>query len=438
MAKHARTDLENAFLLIPESLLALEGIKRFCSLALAIVNDPSADLYNEFARAYSEMLEAETVVIFRVRDGAVQRVRQYPVEYARISPGEVARVVSSNPAVLNVERRIGAHRTKIDEDDSDPLMRLDNVDGYLVSVVSVDSKRNEALVVCACNSRRGSAAELGEDGRADLSQPFVAKQAELLEALCVARHQANPTAIRQWQSAARLVTKGVETWWEHFGALIADALNMCDPYTADHCRNVRKISEVIVDTDKLPRPLGKYELAALRFAAAAHDIGKLAVNPIALNKPSFLSPGERAMVDAHCQLGERMLAHVPGMREVARFVGLHHRWYDGSGGYGKGRMESIPLPARIITVADCFDTMVSQRAYQPVPEAFEEAKREMRGEAERTKKGTQFDPEVVEALCAAIDDGTIQKLRIEESKTARATQLVIEHEQQLRDILVSG
>jgi two-component system cell cycle response regulator len=136
-------------------------------------------------------------------------------------------------------------------------------------------------------------------------------------------------------------------------------------------------------------------------AAELHDVGKIAVPDAILQKQSALEPGERAIVERHCEVGERILAVAPAMGPVARLVRASHERYDGRG-YPDGRSgEEIPLGARIIAVCDAFHAMTRDRPYHSgmtVAEAIAELRREA---------GRQFDPKVVRVFCAELNAGRL-------------------------------
>lgn len=143
------------------------------------------------------------------------------------------------------------------------------------------------------------------------------------------------------------------------------------------------------------------DLEILVRAAVLHDVGKVAVPEAILQKPARLDPSERAIIERHAEVGERILAAAPAMVPVATLVRASHERFDGGGYPDRQRGEAIPLGARIIAVCDAFHAMTSDRPYQSRVEAGA-AIAELRRAA-----GTQFDPDVVEVFCAAVLDGAI-------------------------------
>src|SRR4051794_4540428 len=141
------------------------------------------------------------------------------------------------------------------------------------------------------------------------------------------------------------------------------------------------------------------ELPALLRAAELHDVGKAAIPDAILNKPGPLDPDEWEFVRRHTVIGERILSAAPALVPAAAIVRASHERYDGPG-YPDGRAgEQIPLAARIIFACDAFHAMVTDRPYRSGMSA-DDALAELRRCA-----GTQFDPDVVDVLCAVVADG---------------------------------
>ena len=149
------------------------------------------------------------------------------------------------------------------------------------------------------------------------------------------------------------------------------------------------------------------DIELIRLAGQLHDIGKLAVPREILSKEEALSSAERARIGQHPEVGQQILSAI-GADPIAAWVLAHHERWDGTG-YPRGIAgDEIPLPSRIIFVADAFDAMTSERPYR---EAISE--REALEELRRCA-GTQFDPVVVEALAEELDfeDATRQLIRV--------------------------
>ena len=131
-------------------------------------------------------------------------------------------------------------------------------------------------------------------------------------------------------------------------------------------------------------------------AAELHDIGKIAIPYAVLHKQGPLDDSEWEMMRRHAVIGANILAAAPALADVAEIVRHHHERFDGAG-YPQGlKGTEIPLGSRIVFVCDSYDAMVSDRPHSG-PMSEEGALDELRRNA-----GTQFDPLVVEAFCAAL------------------------------------
>ena len=159
------------------------------------------------------------------------------------------------------------------------------------------------------------------------------------------------------------------------------------------------LDSIVHNAESVGRLLGLdgLDLRDLRYGAAFHDIGKIAVPESILNKPGPLTDAERAEVERHVVVGEQILAPIEFLAGVRPLVRHGHEHWDGSG-YPDGLGgEQIPLGSRIILVCDAYDAMTSDRPYR---RAMSQAA--AREELHRFA-GTQFDPAVVAALFEVLD-----------------------------------
>lgn len=178
-------------------------------------------------------------------------------------------------------------------------------------------------------------------------------------------------------------------------AVLSGALEAKDAYTAAHTREVADLAERVGTRMGFSGPA----LRNLAHAALLHDIGKIAVRGNVLNKPGSLTQGEFAEIKQHTLIGVRMLERVEELASVLPLIRSAHERWDGSGYPDRIGGDTIPLGARIICACDAFHAMVSDRPYRSAL-SVSEAVAEMRRCA-----GTQFDPVVVDALLAELDDG---------------------------------
>lgn len=166
-------------------------------------------------------------------------------------------------------------------------------------------------------------------------------------------------------------------------------LNKLNRKNHDMFMHNREVAEYAEKLGKAMR-LTKEEIQDLKQAARLHDIGKVMVSKDILQKNGGLSEKEMNQIRKHSEIGYQLLKEVDDYKHLAETVLSHHEWYNGTGYPRKLRAEEIPLHARIIAVADSYETMTGTRGYRE-PITKEEAVEEL-----RLYKGTQFDPEIVE------------------------------------------
>ena len=130
----------------------------------------------------------------------------------------------------------------------------------------------------------------------------------------------------------------------------------------------------------------------LKICSLLHDIGKIAVPVEILNKGTQLTETEWREISRHPSAGAEILGEIKQFKDVILGVKYHHEHWDGQGGIFGLRHEEIPLMARILSVADTFDALTSDRPYRPT-----NSKKDAIDEIVRCS-GTQFDPAVVEAF----------------------------------------
>jgi diguanylate cyclase (GGDEF)-like protein len=169
---------------------------------------------------------------------------------------------------------------------------------------------------------------------------------------------------------------------------LANALEANDEYTSSHARWITDMAlQVGRELGLDPKTLKRLELGAL-----FHDIGKIGIPSSILAKPGPLTPEERAVIETHPELGERILAPISRLEEVRPIVRHCHERWDGNG-YPDGKAaDDIPIEARVILVCDAFHAMTSDRPYRtrlPLQVAYQQLEE---------NAGTQFDPRVVEAF----------------------------------------
>jgi putative nucleotidyltransferase with HDIG domain len=169
---------------------------------------------------------------------------------------------------------------------------------------------------------------------------------------------------------------------------LAMAVDAKDQLTAGHIRRVQLLST------RLARAVGASpeDVRALEAAALLHDLGKLAVPEHILKKPGALTPAEYEQMKAHAAIGASILSRIEFPFPVVPIVRHHHESWDGSG-YPDGlRGEAIPLGARILSVVDCYDALISDRPYRLGMSPDDAV------EIIRRRAGTMYDRTIVDAF----------------------------------------
>ena len=171
----------------------------------------------------------------------------------------------------------------------------------------------------------------------------------------------------------------------------AKAIELRDKATENHSHRVAVLTEIIA------RQMGisEAELVHIRRGALLHDIGKIAVSDVILNKPECLTAEERVLIEEHPSQAYEMLRNIDFLRPALSIPLYHHERWDGKG-YPKGLAgEEIPIEARIFSVVDVWDALTSKRPYR---DAWTEADAIAYIEE---SAGTLFDPDVVRAFLAS-------------------------------------
>ncbi|MBD0373967.1 MAG: HD-GYP domain-containing protein, partial [Pyrinomonadaceae bacterium] len=189
---------------------------------------------------------------------------------------------------------------------------------------------------------------------------------------------------------------------------LAAAIDGKDPYTRGHSERVARFSVAMAQR----LGLSDDEVEKIRISALLHDVGKIGIDDNILKKPSALTDEEYEIMKKHPQKGYKIMSQIPAMKEFLPGMYMHHEMINGQG-YPQGlKGDEIPLMARIVSVADTFDAMTTDRPYQRAMK-FEDA-------VERVKSfvGTRYDEQVVAALVAACEEGQIAPGRVRLKKPA--------------------
>jgi len=176
---------------------------------------------------------------------------------------------------------------------------------------------------------------------------------------------------------------------------LSEAVDAKDAYTRGHSERVGVYASKIAREMNFPKDV----IERVYIAGLLHDVGKIGVRDAVITKPERLTPEEYLEIKAHPEIGFRILEPVEFLRDVAPCVRHHHEWYDGSDrGYpDRLRGDQIPLPSRIILVADTVEAMTSDRPYRKAL-TLEAVVSEI-----HKYTGTQFDPKVTEPFLRLLD-----------------------------------
>ncbi len=181
---------------------------------------------------------------------------------------------------------------------------------------------------------------------------------------------------------------------------LGDALDLKDRETEGHSRRVTLFTIAIARAMGLPPE----QIDMIARGAFLHDIGKMAIPDNILNKKGKLDEKETEIMREHCFKGYQIVKKIPFLSDACEIVYSHQEHFDGRG-YPRGlEGKEIPLGARIFSVADTLDAIISDRPYR-VARSFAEARKEI-----LAWKGTQFDPEVVDVFMT-IPDAVFEDLR---------------------------
>jgi HD-GYP domain-containing protein (c-di-GMP phosphodiesterase class II) len=178
---------------------------------------------------------------------------------------------------------------------------------------------------------------------------------------------------------------------------LAAAIDGKDHYTRGHSERVSRISIAIGQRLKM----SDEDLEKLRISALLHDVGKIAIDDKILKKPAALTNEEFEIMKTHPQKGFKIMSQIPAMKDFLPGMVMHHEMVDGNG-YPHGlKGEDIPLQAKIVSVADTFDAMTTNRPYQQGMNLEDSINRI------KSFVGTRYDGKVVEALVQACLEGEI-------------------------------
>jgi HD-GYP domain-containing protein (c-di-GMP phosphodiesterase class II) len=180
---------------------------------------------------------------------------------------------------------------------------------------------------------------------------------------------------------------------------LVKAVERKDAYTHGHSQRTARVATLL----GIRMRLSPDHLRVIARGAYLHDIGKITIPDEILNKPGALDERERAIIETHPVRGFELASSAPALAEALPVILHHHERYDGSG-YPEGLVgDDIPLAARVVTVADVWDALTTDRAYRPGWPPSRALAHLVAG------RGTHFDPAVVDAMVALAADWGISK-----------------------------
>ena len=192
----------------------------------------------------------------------------------------------------------------------------------------------------------------------------------------------------------------LETAYHAALTALANGIEVRDRYTRGHVERVTAYSLAIAG-----QMGGKnHHLEALRYGAILHDIGKIFISEEILTKPGPLNPAERHLMTHHPAHGAEMIRHIPYLAVAMPVIHAHHERWDGAGYPNRLSGEAIPLEARIVAIADSFDTITSDRPYRRAL-ALDAACAEI-----QRCRGSMYDPAVVDLFSQAYQAGQISTI----------------------------
>ncbi|MDR3013766.1 MAG: response regulator [Chitinispirillales bacterium] len=191
--------------------------------------------------------------------------------------------------------------------------------------------------------------------------------------------------------------------------IIADMVEHRDKVTGGHIERTQYYLERLVNelltTAVYAAEIASWDMSLLLPSAQLHDVGKIAISDVILNKPGKLTDEEFELMKTHCDAGERIIDQIAAeveddgfLHHAKMFAGYHHEKWNGKG-YPRGLAGAdIPLEGRIMAIADVYDALVSERPYKK-PFTHREAV-----EIIKADSGIYFDPKIVEAFMNIADE----------------------------------
>jgi putative two-component system response regulator len=199
--------------------------------------------------------------------------------------------------------------------------------------------------------------------------------------------------------------------------VIADMVENRDKVTGGHIERTQNYLKILINelirSGKYTDEISGWDITMLLPSAQLHDVGKISISDLILNKPGKLTDEEFDLIKRHCCEGEKIIDRIIGktkddgfLRYAKRFASCHHERWDGTG-YPKGlRGEEIPLEGRIMALVDVYDALVTERPYK---KSFTH---EQAVDIIKKENETHFDPKIVEAFLNVADEFRIESAHV--------------------------
>lgn len=274
-------------------------------------------------------------------------------------------------------------------------LRLPGPSGLeLLQEVRVRSPRTRMILMSAHADVYAAAAAIERGVDQLIVKPFELEDLRVRVADSLGRGRAEQEAVAEREVLeSRLRQRDTESkiWVLRAAHALAAAVEAKDEYTAGHATRVTAYALTIAEA------VGDIDLVRFRLAGDLHDVGKIGIPDLVLNKPGRLTNEEFALVKKHPDTGAHILEPLIDDPMVVGVVRWHHERWDGRGYPDQLEGDEIPLPARVLAVADTLDAMTSDRAYRrglPWDDVVAEI---------HHCSGSQFDPEIVKVFDSISD-----------------------------------
>jgi len=236
-----------------------------------------------------------------------------------------------------------------------PIVLRQDVPELAVSVEELklaltEEVKSAALIPLIVGGKILGVISLGEERSWERS-PFTKEKVDLCQSIAAQAAVAIENA-RMYEELQQSFTQTI--------AALAAAVDAKDPYTGGHSQRTTELAVTIA----LELGLSEEEIELIRYAGLLHDVGKIGVSEKILLKPGQLNATEREVIYRHPSIGANIVERVASLKKLVPIILHHHEHYNGQG-YPDGlKGEDIPLKARILSVADAYEAMTSDRAYR--------------------------------------------------------------------------